>query len=69
MSIPVGTNGAHDEPIDVPKSTPVGINVDAANRNAYSEKDSPRYDEYTTLLKKHLSLVESELSKLKSSQK
>ena len=69
MSIPVGANGTNDQATSVPDSTLTDIHVEAANCGVHPGKDSPYYDEYTTLLKKHLSIVESELGRLKNSQR
>ena len=67
MSIPVAANGPNDQATSVPDSTLTDIHVEAADYDAYPRKSPPYYDEYTTLLKKHLSVVESELGRLKDS--
>ena len=49
-------------------STLPSIHVDAEDCDARTEKKCPHYDEYTTLLKKHLDVVESENRRLKNLQ-
>ena len=65
MSIPVeanGGDGTNNQATSLPDSTLTSMHVEAG-------KTSPYYDEYTTLLKKHLSVVESELDRLKVSMR
>ena len=69
MSIPLETNGTSNQTTRVPDSTLTDHRDEAANRHVYPEKGPPYYDEYTTLLKKHLNVVEGELGRLKDSQR
>lgn len=68
MSISYGaslTNGQDVQNVepDVKDSALAGL-----RHNGRPEKSEEHNDEYTTLLKKHLSVVESELSRLKGSK-
>ena len=69
MSIPVEANGTSNQATRVPDSTLTDLHVEAANYDVHPGKSSPYYDEYTTLLKKHLGVVENELGRLKGSQR
>ena len=69
MSISVGSSLTNDQDGPVPDSKLTDRDVHGATGNAGPEKTYPHYDEYTTLLKKHLGVVESELSRLKGLQK
>ena len=69
MSMPLEANGTSNQAMPVPDSTLTDHSDEAANRNVHPEKGSPYYDEYTALLKKHLSVVEGELGRLKGSQR
>ena len=68
MSIPAGASMTRDLAVDMSDSALPSIHVDAEDCDAHTEKRYPHYDEYTTLLKKHLDLVESENRRLKSLQ-
>ena len=52
-----------------PRSKLLDHDVESANHSTRPERVCPNCHEYTTLLKKHLGVVESELNKLKGSQK
>lgn len=68
-SIPVGATRANDQAILVPESALIDIHVEGASHDARPDNMCPHYDEYTTLLKKHLSVLEDELSRLKGPQR
>lgn len=68
MSVPVGASDTGDRAINITDPTLPSIHVDAEDGDARAEKKYPYYDEYTTLLKKHLDVVESENRRLKSLQ-
>lgn len=69
MSIPVGATRTNDQGILVPESAITDTHVEGASHDARPEKMCPHYDEYTTLLKKHLGVLEGELSRLKGPQR
>ena len=68
-SVPVSANGTNDHAIEVHASKLSAIHMEDADYDARLEKMSPQYDEYTILLKKHLGVVEGELSRLKARQR
>ena len=69
MSISVGSSFTNDQGVPIPEQKLTDSDVHNSIGNARSEKTYSHYDEYTTLLKKHLGVVESELSRLKGLQK
>lgn len=69
MSVPVGGTRANHQAILVPESALTDIHVEGASHDARPEQMCPHYDEYTTLLKKHVSVLEGELSWLKGPQR
>ena len=69
MPLPLDANGTDGQCNHFPMSEPLGLDVEGTNHDAHPEKTCLHCDEYTTLLKKHLGIVESELSKLKGSQR
>ena len=64
MSDPTGTNRENDQ-ANIPESELADIQIEGIESDGHPEKDSAHYDDYTTLLRKHLSVVEGELSRLK----
>ena len=69
MSIAAGTNSADDQTTHNPDFKISNLHLQSTNGNARPEKIHSHDDEYTTLLKKHLQVVEGELIRLKGSQK
>ena len=69
MSIPLDANGTDGQSNHLSGSKLLDLDVESANHKTRPETVCPRCDEYTTLLKKHLGVVESELSRLKGSQR
>ena len=69
MSLPLDTNGTDGQSNYFPGSKLLDLDVESADHNTRPEKLCPHCDEYTTLLKKHLGVIESELSRLKGSQR
>lgn len=68
MSIPYGANLTNGQDVQVQESDVKDSAIAGSTPNGHPEKSCPHYDEYTALLKKHLGVVESELSRLKGSQ-
>lgn len=68
MSIPYGAKLANGQDVQTLETEVQNSALAGLNHNGRPEKSFPHYDEYTTLLKKHLNVVESELSRLKGSK-
>ena len=69
MSIPLDANRTDGQSNHFSGSKLLDLDVESADHHTRSEKVCSHCDEYTILLKKHLGLVESELSRLKGSQR
>lgn len=70
MSMPSDTDISNARDTQALESKPIngengGSKYVGGPQNTGPQNTYPQYDEYTTLLKKHLSVVESELSVLK----
>lgn len=65
MSIPFDADLGPGRDVQAPLSNLKDSGIPGRNHDGCPEKRCPHCDEYTTLLKKHLGVVESELSKLK----
>lgn len=68
MSSPVGTELSSGQDVPVLESNLKNNNVASINNDDRPKEMKLHCDEYTTLLKKHLEVVESELSRLKCQQ-
>ena len=68
MSIPYEANLTNGQDLHNPKPDVKDSALASLNHNGQPEKSELHHDEYTTLLKKHLSVVENELSRLKGSK-
>ena len=65
MSMPSDTDIRNAQDTQAMGSMPINGENGGPKYVRSPESPNPQYDEYTTLLKKHLSVVESELSILK----
>lgn len=68
MSSPVGTELSSGQDVPVLESNLKNNNVASINNDDRPKEMKLHCDEYTTLLKKYLEVVESELSRLKCQQ-
>jgi len=68
MSIPLGADLSDTQDVQISESKPRDSDVDDLNHNNCPEKKCPHHDEYTALLKKQVSALESELKWLKGIQ-
>ncbi|CAD6592025.1 MAG: hypothetical protein ASARMPRED_005917 [Alectoria sarmentosa] len=68
VSIPFRADLKNGRDIQPPESNLEDSQINGSNHHGRHENIDPHYDEYTTLLKKHLGVVESELSRLKGLQ-
>ena len=69
MSMPSDTDISNARDTQALESKPINGENSGSKYVGPPENTHPQYDEYTTLLKKHLSVVESELSILKGLNK
>lgn len=67
--IPVEATHANDQAMLVPEPALTDLHIEGASHDAHSEQMCPQYDEYTTLLKKHIGVLEGELSRIKGPQR
>lgn len=65
MSMPSDTDISNARDTQALESKPINGENGGSKYVGGPQNTYPQYDEYTTLLKKHLSVVESELSVLK----
>ena len=69
MSIPSEADQSKNESTEPPPSDLRNGDVLDSNHHGCSGGTCPVYDEYTTLLRKHLGVVEGELDRLKGKKK
>lgn len=68
MPLSLGAELRNDQNVRTPESNLRGSDIDSSNHHRRPGDTNLHHDEYTTLLKKHLCIVESELSILQCRQ-
>ena len=68
MPFPLGAELRNGQIVQTSESKLKGSEINSSNHHGRPEDTYLHRDEYTSLLKKHLSIVESELSRLKGPQ-
>lgn len=68
MSLPFGADPKNGRGTQASDSMPKDGDIHGSHHHERPENTNPHYNEYATILKTHLGIVESELSRLKSTQ-